>query len=398
MESNEEEISVKRSKLNNDYNNNIVISSSINVNNSSLNNNSNDDDNNNNNILLLLKGIEYKKEIPENIINRLSNDKYVIEYNRLINLLKNIYQNISKIDFLEYDLSDNDDGYKLVRELIKEYNNENKNYDYNECRSASDIYKLKKKLKKISSVEMFLMTKNEGTSFDYMNDNIIINNHNNNKQIYYENLKSLPYPKLLIFDLNKVLVYRKKFTSKFILRPYAIDFLNILSSVGKYQIAIWTSAKRKSVVDIMNKFFSSINFQLYFQWYQPKCTVVPPPPEYPFISKSIQNKDDSKPIFTKDLDKVWSEFPLFWQYNTILIDDSPVKCINNNSFNCLHPLPFDLSDQLIPNSSLQDTSFNIVDEELNPSGNLCKYLLKYSQYNDSIENFVVNKSKYSFKI
>ena len=44
-----------------------------------------------------------------------------------------------------------------------------------------------------------------------------------------------------------------------------------------------------------------------------------------------------KPILLKDLEHVWTIFPWYNESNTLLIDDSPYKVINNPLYTSIHP-------------------------------------------------------------
>lgn len=128
----------------------------------------------------------------------------------------------------------------------------------------------------------------------------------------------VPGKKLLIFDLNKVLVHRKPLCSnRFVVRPYVTEFLRHISTL--FTLAVWTSGRRKNVRDILGLLFgastvtSSSNavrceptdpIPLLFEWFQTKCIEVP-----------LEGKE--KPLFVKELSKVWNEFPVFDESNTV---------------------------------------------------------------------------------
>ena len=60
--------------------------------------------------------------------------------------------------------------------------------------------------------------------------------------------------KLLVLDLNKVLIYRPPFTSSdFELRPYAMDFVQRMSKL--FVLAIWSSAKKDTIKRLTKKLF-----------------------------------------------------------------------------------------------------------------------------------------------
>ena len=115
---------------------------------------------------------------------------------------------------------------------------------------------------------------------------------------------------LLIFDLNKVLVIRKPMSSQYVLRPFVKEFLKYMSS--RFKIAIWTSARKANVLDIINNLFVSNNISLEFEWYQGRCTKV--------LNKTIKAKNErgeDRPVLVKKLSVVWKEFPNYHRGNTV---------------------------------------------------------------------------------
>jgi NLI interacting factor-like phosphatase len=65
---------------------------------------------------------------------------------------------------------------------------------------------------------------------------------------------------------------------------------------------------------------------LLFVWAQSEC-------------KTVYNKENREdPIFVKDLEKVWKKYPLWNLNNTLLVDDSPEKCLMWQA-NAIHPPP-----------------------------------------------------------
>jgi len=154
--------------------------------------------------------------------------------------------------------------------------------------------------------------------------------------------------KLLIFDINNVLIYRSKFgCSVFNLRPHCRDFL--LSMNDRFSLAIWTSMKKKTAKQVINIILGelpSITFK--FIWYQPKCIIMRDKADHR-INSDLTEVDtsirtdiglDQKPMFLKDLSIVWKEYTYYNDSNTIIVDDSVEKCSNNHSYNCIHPKPY----------------------------------------------------------
>lgn len=128
-------------------------------------------------------------------------------------------------------------------------------------------------------------------------------------------------------------------------RPGRAAFLQKLLQLG--QVAVWTSALPKNAVPMVLQTFSGLldpaalrdhddlNLQsgltlhkdlvlstensigrLLFLWTQNDCTILPPSP-------CTQNK--FKPLFHKDLYRLWQRFPEYNATNTIMIDDSQDK-------------------------------------------------------------------------
>jgi len=138
---------------------------------------------------------------------------------------------------------------------------------------------------------------------------------------------------LVILDLNEVLLDRLYvddpklkpecdcFVGKFAiwLRPDAQSFLNHI--LEDYHVAIWSSAKAYNVDQMLSVLCTpGQRQQLLFVWAQEECTSRP---------TSKDSKHQGRPLFLKDLRKVWGAFPEFDETNTILIDNSPEKCEEN---------------------------------------------------------------------
>jgi hypothetical protein len=81
-------------------------------------------------------------------------------------------------------------------------------------------------------------------------------------------LHGLPM-KLLILDLNKVLLYRIKGCDKFIPRPSALEFLRAMAQ--RFVLGVWTSMKRHSGHRVLQELFEQNDIPLLFVWFQPKC-------------------------------------------------------------------------------------------------------------------------------
>ena len=125
------------------------------------------------------------------------------------------------------------------------------------------------------------------------------------------------------------------------------------SSREYYTLAIWSSAKKKTVKSLTRMLFpEKILRELLFVWGQDKCECVDVKnlhgkgSEYDDDpSTSVNDSDGPVPkaaykgiIFMKHLSKVWHEYPMWNKSNTLLLDDSPEKC-QKFMENCLHPPP-----------------------------------------------------------
>jgi NLI interacting factor-like phosphatase len=143
---------------------------------------------------------------------------------------------------------------------------------------------------------------------------------------------------LLVLDLNGILCHRIRknkdpSTNGFrraccfiaetpvIPRPNVEDFLTFLDE--HFCLAVWTSAKKKTAKQLVQQLFPpQISQRLLFVWAQNRCT-------------ATMGESEDDPLFVKQIDRVWKEYPLWNPYNTLLLDDSPDKCPFPR--NALHP-------------------------------------------------------------
>lgn len=110
--------------------------------------------------------------------------------------------------------------------------------------------------------------------------------------------------KLLVFDINKVLLHRQAKSSFFKIRPHAYAFIAGMSQ--RYTLAVWTSMTKKSAKPILADLFPPQHIPLLFNWYQNRCHSIP-----------NELVPDGKPLFLKELSKVWGEFSQFNESNTV---------------------------------------------------------------------------------
>jgi NLI interacting factor-like phosphatase len=134
---------------------------------------------------------------------------------------------------------------------------------------------------------------------------------------------------LIVLDLNGILCHRLRKSREdlyphlkyrpspiciantpIIPRIHLRHFLTFLDA--HFTLAVWTSAKIKTAKLLVSLLIpEEISKKLLFVWAQHHCHVIP---------------GEAEPIFVKNLEKVWGDFPLWNPSNTLLMDDSPDKC------------------------------------------------------------------------
>lgn len=145
---------------------------------------------------------------------------------------------------------------------------------------------------------------------------------------------------LIVLDLNGIMCHRVRFDHESTLsiddyrdirgrvaqtpvvpRPDLEKFLRYLDR--HFCLAVWTSAKTKTAKKLVNILFpEDLKSRLLFCWAQGRCR---------------GHKTETGITFEKDLAKVWKAYPLWDSKNTLLVDDSPNKCVQ---VECgLHPPP-----------------------------------------------------------
>jgi hypothetical protein len=98
-------------------------------------------------------------------------------------------------------------------------------------------------------------------------------------------------------------VRMNKKAPRYQVRPYAHEFIKGMSE--RYTIGVWTSMTKRFAVPILAELFPPGGPQLKFQWYQNRCRAI-----------HGDNVDD-KPIFLKELHRVWGEHRMFNDSNTV---------------------------------------------------------------------------------
>ena len=121
---------------------------------------------------------------------------------------------------------------------------------------------------------------------------------------------TLSTKKLLIFDLNGVLIAKTANNHQIIIRPCALDFLTDLSRY--YILAIWSSARKTTIRRIMKLLLaedSKKSFSFLFIWGQEQCILR-------HVEDGIGHENV---LFMKPLQRVWETFALFDNTNTVVL-------------------------------------------------------------------------------
>lgn len=124
--------------------------------------------------------------------------------------------------------------------------------------------------------------------------------------------------KLVVFDLNGVLIHRTHI-SQYEIRPHALELLNYVSQ--RCDVAIWTSATRKTVKRIFSNLFTNhsgfCQSRFLFIWAQNQCS-------------QEETEGGCKPKFWKEVNRIHDEFPEYaYEGGTLLVDDSECKLERN---------------------------------------------------------------------
>ena len=161
---------------------------------------------------------------------------------------------------------------------------------------------------------------------------------------YYQRWKSKKR-RLLILDLNNLLVcraFKPKMIEEYSLYLPHIKDAKLLDDhytwkrpnlsfflwhiFIHYDVAVWSSAQQKNVDKLCEYIFSADQrARLLFEWDQSHCTSVVPHPD----------PSEKKPLFEKQLRRVWKEFPQYDKDSTLIIDDSSLK-MRSNPTECVY--------------------------------------------------------------
>lgn len=130
-------------------------------------------------------------------------------------------------------------------------------------------------------------------------------------------------------------------------RPDLHSFLEYLDQ--HFCLAVWTSAKAKTAKALVKLLVpDSVARKLLFVWSQNHCQVdgTLPPALLPNDTASAADETaapapplaPSEIVYKKNLEQAWKAFPLWNRTNTLLMDDSPDKCVAWEE-NAIHPPP-----------------------------------------------------------
>ncbi|KAK1362170.1 FCP1 homology domain-containing protein [Heracleum sosnowskyi] len=153
--------------------------------------------------------------------------------------------------------------------------------------------------------------------------------------ISLEKLNLGPKKKLLVIALGGLLVHRQHDREKFTKippnirpdvfhgrfrvykRPFCDDFLKFCFE--RFEVGLWSAAREHNIQVLLNTLLGAYRNRLLFVWDQEDCT------DTEFMC--LDNK--YKPIFLKELDKVWEKHGQYSSSNTMLIDDEPYRALLN---------------------------------------------------------------------
>ncbi|XP_065855062.1 uncharacterized FCP1 homology domain-containing protein C1271.03c-like [Euphorbia lathyris] len=188
--------------------------------------------------------------------------------------------------------------------------------------------------------------------------------------------KPLKKKKLIVLDLNGLLCFRacKHRPSSFpknriadvvygnflvYKRPHCEDFLKFCFQ--KFEVAIWSSARQYNVNDALECVMGTFRSKLLFIWDQSHCRTS----EF----STLENKN--KPMFLKELAKIWLNYSDYSSSNTLLIDNDPYKAILNPPYTAVfHP-------------EYEANNYN--DDALGPEGELREYLEGLAEAENVVE-------------
>ncbi|KAL9235667.1 hypothetical protein vseg_010409 [Gypsophila vaccaria] len=172
-------------------------------------------------------------------------------------------------------------------------------------------------------------------------DDVYDKDENNVLSLGLQKLSIAPKKKLLVFNLNGVLIHRdfKGRKASFpkdrcpdaayggqvvYKRPFLDKFLKFC--LERFEVGIWSSAQTQNTEGVVDSVLQKFESQFLFVWDQNQCS------DYGY--KSLENR--KKPLFFKELTKLWSSLAdrssrgrQFSESNTLLIDNESYKALLN---------------------------------------------------------------------
>lgn len=187
--------------------------------------------------------------------------------------------------------------------------------------------------------------------------------------------------KLLILDVNGLLADIVSYVSagyqanivvsgkSVFKRPFCDDFLRFCFE--KFDVGVWSSRTKRNVNPLIDFLFGDSRHKLLFCWDQSHCT------DTGFTT--VENR--SKPLFLKELKKIWEYLESTLQLNkgeydesnTLLLDDSPYKALCNPVHTAIFPPSYGYRD--------------LADSSLGPEGDLRVYLERLAEA-ENVQEFV----------
>ena len=323
-----------------------------NDNNDNDNNNDNNDNNNDNNHQIKKKKKKKKVPIPPTIIST----------SKLISIHNTNHHN--------HHHNNNDNSITSLSTSIIDYNNNNTKIKIITPKEAMD--NIDKTIQIQIQIKPLIILDMNGIlchriRLDRIGDDIPqfilsrliqMDKKNNNENKNNNNIQSLP----TMFGTESESQRLKRITrsiyrdpighvacTPIVARTDLEQFLRLLHK--NFTLAVWSSAKKKTVNELVRLLFPvDIASKLLFVWGQDKCDCV----NEESLKTLVDNSDDDNTsnilahtrkshyqgkVYIKKLSKVWHQYPLWDEKNTLLIDDSPDKCPIIYRNNTLHPPP-----------------------------------------------------------
>ncbi|WJX79424.1 hypothetical protein P8452_62544 [Trifolium repens] len=152
-------------------------------------------------------------------------------------------------------------------------------------------------------------------------------------------------------------------------RPFSEEFMKFC--LERFEVGIWTSAQEHNIDGALNLAIGEESKnKLLFVWNQDQCRT----------TNTASKENNKKPIFFKELKKVWEKVEKGGPYsasNTLMIDDKPYKAYLNDENTSIFVKSYDPDDN--------------EDNTLDPNGELCEYLKGVAEAED-VQSYVENNA------